>query len=142
MFPHAPLPHAVDLQSCRINDDMPWATPRKRRHLNLQRPLATTHRTVVGNGQGELHKFHHRREEPLSRAQAEVIDGFEDESALDRQIRIRPGRAWSCSWCGVAPRRDYLVVDPYGEATAIDKRAIILLPIANLRPEDRGQFGH
>src|SRR6185503_14915148 len=88
------------------------------------------------------HELHHGREKPLCGAQTQMIDGFEDQSAFNGEIGIEKWRAWPCGRRGVAPRRNCVFVEPYGEAATVDQGAIVLMPVANAIVENISCFGH
>ena len=120
MLPDAPLPGAIDLEPCGVNDDMVWSIAQERRSLRRERALSATHRAVVRNGQRELHQLHHRGQEALRGAQTEMLDGFEDQGTLNREIGVDARCTRSCGRLRVTPCCDRLLVEPHGEAATID----------------------
>ena len=70
--------------------------------------------------------------------QTQVIHRFEDQSAFNGEIGIEKWRAWPCGRRGVAPRRNCVFVEPYGEAAPIDQRTVVFVPVADPIPKDRG----
>ena len=142
MCPHLPFAGTVDPQPSSITHGMPRATLRQSKHGNLKHPLATTHGTVVGNGQCELHYLPHRREEALRGPQTEGIDRFEDQGAFNREIRIAAWCTRPRGGCCVPPACDRLFVEPDGETAPVDQRTVVCAPVANPITNDRRWFGH
>jgi hypothetical protein len=78
----------------------------------------------------------------LCRASAQVIDGFEDKSTGNGEVRINPWRSRSLSGLRIPPGSARLFVEPHREVTTINQGTIILPPIADALTKDMGCFGH
>ena len=77
-----------------------------------------------------------------TRAQAEVIDGSEDEGTIDCKIGVDPRCSRSQSRFRVPPCRHRLFIEPHREAATVDQCTIVRMPLADPITEDRGWFGH
>src|SRR5262245_54406035 len=71
-----------------------------------------------------------------------MIDRFEDEGALNGEIRVdsrcpRPG-----SGLCITPCCDCLFIKPYGEAATVDQRAVVRVPILDAIANHRVSNGH
>ena len=108
----------------------------------MQHPLAATHGAVVGNRQRELHQLHHRNQEALRGPQTEMLDGFEDQGALNSEIRVDAWRTRPGSWLCMTPPYDRLFVKPYGKAAPVDQRAVVRAPIPDAIANHRVRIGH
>ena len=71
-----------------------------------------------------------------------MIDGFEDEGAVDSEIRINPWCSRSLPRLRISPRRDRLFVKPYREAATIDQYTIVHTPVTDAVMKHRRWFWH
>lgn len=118
--PDLPLTLAVELHARGVHRQVQRPLTRARQ-LHFERRGPARERRVVRGGQARAEQPEHGADEPLRRAQRQVVDLAQRQRASDREIGVGAAAAAARGPRLIAPLVDGALLDPEGKASAPDE---------------------
>src|SRR5689334_200350 len=130
MLANFPFTFTKDFHPRRIDDHMQRFVLCAARQGDFQHRTAAAQLAVMHHRQVQAEQPHQGTHQALGGAQGQMVNLFERRHRQDRRVGVGARSTALAGFFGVAPSRNHVITDPEGQASALDKRGVIVFPVA------------